>query len=61
MLIHCSCFRLSQQTKLTAPVLPFLPPRSADIDGAVAFERAAGFGKRRLPALPAPTSALAAL
>jgi hypothetical protein len=27
--------------------------------GAVAFERAAGFGKRRLPALPAPTPALA--
>jgi len=112
---------LSQQTKLTAPILAFLPPRSADVDGAaatggaagatailvrlaamarstrlvsvglpslalliafasdlpivmqfvgrpfaedailsagIAFERAAGFGKRRLPALPAPTPAL---
>ena len=110
------------ETKLAAPVLPFLPPRSADVGGAaatggaagataiaallaalarftrplsyvglpslalpiafasglpigmqlvgrpfaedailsagIAFERAAGFGKRRLPALPAPTPAL---
>src|SRR5712664_2643872 len=110
------------ETKLAAPVLPFLPPRSADVDRAaatggaagataipallaalarftrplsyvglpsltlpiafasglpigmqfvgrpfaedailsagIAFERPAGFGKRRLPVLPAPTPAL---
>jgi hypothetical protein len=33
---------LSQQAKLTAPILAFLPPRSADVDGAAATGGAAG-------------------
>jgi 3-hydroxypropanoate dehydrogenase len=33
---------LSQQTKLTAPILAFLPPRTADVDDAAATGGAAG-------------------